>query len=83
MTALMKAIKFRSLVNTLTDTEFDRFTVYLRKKCGRDSLFIVGSPFKHQNQNHSHIVDIATNIIKSIMNSRKGSINSCASTAKH
>ena len=82
MSALLKVIKFRSLVNTLTDKEFNRFTSYLGAKCGRDALFIVGSPFNHQNQNHSHVVNIAIGIVKCIMNSRIKSNQNLAPHAK-
>ena len=74
MATLPKLIRYHSLVNRLTDNEFNQFTSHLVKICGRDAI---SKPFcnrfmqkQPQNTANIHQIDTAINIMKTIMRSR-------------
>ena len=82
MSSICKVIKFRSIIEALTDTEFDTFISHFRRQCGRNALLVVGSPFNFKNNTLSHNVEIAINIVETIIRSRKKSINISSSNNK-
>eukprot|EP01083_Nonionella_stella_P169569 575302_1 len=86
MTSLAEVIRFRSSVDKLTDTEFNRFIMMLMQKCGRDILITsLFTMFTSACNRSSDTLDTTLNIIKQIIESRKTKpkpVNSYAITMK-
>ena len=85
MKSLVKVIKLRSMISTLTDEEFNQFMIDILKKCGRN-IFLpplydkfmenkCQKVLKNNCPNHKKQIDYALKIIRQIIRGRQKSNN--------